>query len=266
MMLLTREVRFTLKADRMSGELEVPVTGHNGHGGIPAYDPGGCFFVLRITLAGSVDPVSSYLRSITDIDREVRDKAIPFLQNLWFEGRCDPATVLKGLKDRLSESWRGSSLEKIEWILTPYHSVEWISSEPQMIRVSQKFEFSAAHRLHNPSLSDEENRRLFGKCNNPYGHGHNYELEVTLAGDPDTTGVLMPLSILEKIVHQQVIDPLDHKFLNLEVEAFKTCNPSVENIARVIFGWLQSPLKQPNCRLDRVTVWETPKTWATYSE
>lgn len=266
MLLLTREIRFALKTDGISNGQEGLWTGYNGYGGVPAYDPGACFLVLRVTLSGSLDPKSSYLRNITEVDRVVRQRAIPFLQRLWTEGQYDPATVLHGLKDRLCDTWPGSSLEQLELLPTPYHSFRMILSEPKMIRISQKFEFSAAHRLHNPSLSDTENRQLFGKCNNPYGHGHNYELEVTLAGEPDATGMLMPIHKLEEIVQRQVIELLDHKFLNLEVEAFKTCNPSVENIARVIFGWLRAPLTQPHCRLDRVTVWETPKTWATYSE
>lgn len=266
MLLLTREIRFSVRSDGLLERHEVTATRGNGYGGIPSYTPGAFFLVLRITLSGSVDLRTSYLRNIAEIDREVRQEGVPFLQRIWSERRSDPVTVLRGLKDRLVDRWSGSSLEQIELLLTPYHSVRWISLEPQMIRISQKFEFSAAHRLHNPSLSDMENRRLFGKCNNPHGHGHNYELEVTLVGEPDTSGVLMPLQKLEEIVQREVIEALDHKFLNIEVEAFKTCNPSVENIARVIFSWLKSPLKQPNCRLDHVTVWETPKTWATYSE
>lgn len=134
-----------------------------------------------------------------------------------------------------------------------------------MIRLSQKFEFSAAHRLHNPALTPEQNSSLYGKCNNPHGHGHNYELEVTLAGIPDATGTLLPIDQFEQIVQQQVIDYLDHRHLNQEIPEFQQKIPSVENIAQVIYHRLESALKHANSHLAAVTVWETPKTSATYS-
>ncbi len=134
-----------------------------------------------------------------------------------------------------------------------------------MTRISQKFEFSASHRLHNPALSDEENRQTFGKCNNALGHGHNYELQVTIAGESDALGVVIPLSELEHTVKTTIIDRFDHRNLNLEVEEFKTTIPSVENIAKVIYQQLKPKFRSPR-RLAAVTVWETPKTWCEYSE
>ena len=132
-----------------------------------------------------------------------------------------------------------------------------------MVYLTQQFELSAAHRLHCPSLSDEQNRATFGKCNNPSGHGHNYLLEVTLAGRPDErTGALLPLPRFEEIVKSQVIDVLDHKHLNADTAQFRDVNPSVENIARVIWGMLVGKLGQ--AALHRIRVWETPKTWAEY--
>src|SRR5205823_184271 len=128
------------------------------------------------------------------------------------------------------------------------------------------FEFSASHRLHNPALSDPENRRVFGKCNNPIGHGHNYELQVTLVGTPDADGVLVEVPGFERVVAETVIDRFDHKHLNAEVPEFRELIPSVENIARVIYGLLAPKLKSDRTRLKSVTVWETPKTWCEYSE
>ena len=135
-----------------------------------------------------------------------------------------------------------------------------------MIRLSQRFEFSAAHRLHNPGLDDAANRATFGKCNNPLGHGHNYELQVTVAGQPNADGVLIHMTELEDLVETHAIDKLDHKNLNLEVPEFETLNPSVENIAKVIYGYLKGPLAKDNRKLAAVTVWETPRTWCEYSE
>ena len=135
-----------------------------------------------------------------------------------------------------------------------------------MMRLSQKFEFSASHRLHNPSLSDSENRRTFGKCNNPHGHGHNYEVQVTLTGDANANGLIVDIPAFERTVAATVIDPFDHKYLNVEVPQFRDLIPSVENIAKVIYGMLKPVLRLDHAKLASVTVWETPKTWCEYSE
>lgn len=132
-----------------------------------------------------------------------------------------------------------------------------------MIRVTQSFEFAAAHRLALTGLSDEENRRLFGKCSNPHGHGHNYVLEVTVetpAGDSSPSD--LPLAELNRVVQRQVIEPLDHRNLNTECPEFASLNPTVENIARVIWRRLRD--STPFGTLSSVKIWETPKTWAEY--
>jgi len=135
-----------------------------------------------------------------------------------------------------------------------------------MVRLSQKFEFSASHRLHNPALSDEENRRHFGKCNNPHGHGHNYVLQVTLAGLPDCNGFIVDIPRFEEIVAATVIEPLDHRYLNLEIPEFSDLIPTVENIAMVIYRMLKPKLEAIGAKLAGVTLWETTKTWCEYME
>ena len=135
-----------------------------------------------------------------------------------------------------------------------------------MVRSSQKFEFSASHRLHNPKLSDEENRACYGKCNNPHGHGHNYEVQVTLRGEPRANGLLVDVPAFERIVKESVIDRFDHKHLNDEIAEFKELIPSVENIAKVIYRTLKPRFAQADVNLANVTVWETPKTWCEYAE
>ena len=136
-----------------------------------------------------------------------------------------------------------------------------------MVRLSQKFEFSATHRLHNPALSDDENCRTYGKCNNPHGHGHNYELQVTLRGTPDPkTGVVIDVPAFERVVAQTVIERFDHKNLNIEIDEFRELMPSVENIAMVIYRMLKPKFAEQRARLAAVTVWETPKTWCEYAE
>ena len=140
-----------------------------------------------------------------------------------------------------------------------------------MITTAQRFEFSAAHRLHSEALSEKQNQEVFGRCNNPNGHGHNYEVEVSVSGEPDpATGHIVAGGIpeLQRIVNQQVIDRFDHKHLNLDCEEFKAgsgVNPTVENIARIIFQRLKGSIPGP-AKLQCVKVWETPKTVAEYAE
>ncbi|MFK7784571.1 MAG: 6-carboxytetrahydropterin synthase [Crocinitomicaceae bacterium] len=103
--------------------------------------------------------------------------------------------------------------------------------------VIRKEHFNAAHRLHNPKWSDEKNKEVFGKCNNPNYHGHNYDLEVKVIGevDPDT-GYVMDTKILKTIIKKNVLDRYDHMNLNLDVSDFKDVNPTAENIARVVYS------------------------------
>jgi 6-pyruvoyltetrahydropterin/6-carboxytetrahydropterin synthase len=259
MIRLTRETRFTIDPSNPSRS---DVT--NSHGGFPSQTGFGNFFALRVTLEGKLQADTGYLRNIKEIDQAVREHGIAVIGQCMAE-RTGPGRVPLRLIDVLEDRWPGATLDRLELSLSPFLSVGCIAKEYPMVRLSQKFEFSAAHRLHNPALSDAENRRAFGKCNNPLGHGHNYELQVTLAGEVDSNGLLIDVPEFERIVARVVIDRLDHKFLNAEVPEFGELIPSVENIARVIFGWLKPEFAGP-ARLASVTVWETPKTWCEYGE
>lgn len=132
-----------------------------------------------------------------------------------------------------------------------------------MIYVTRKIEFSAAHYYHNPELSPEENRRLFGKLNNPQGHGHNYVLEVTVGGEPDPqTGMVLDLKELKDVLQQQVMEVFDHKFINQQVPALRGQIPTTENIARAIWGLLESKITRG--RLHQVRLYETPDLFVDY--
>ena len=135
-----------------------------------------------------------------------------------------------------------------------------------MVRLSQKFEFSASHRLHNPQFSEDENRNAFGKCNNPHGHGHHYEVQVTIKGEPDDNGIVIAVPTFERIVEETIIRRFDHRNLNVESAEFREVNPTVENIAKVIYRLLKPALTTGGTSLHGVTVWETPKTWCEYTE
>jgi len=125
-----------------------------------------------------------------------------------------------------------------------------------MIYLTRKAEFSAAHYYHNPELSPEENQRLFGKSGNPNGHGHNYTLEVTVKGEIDPrSGFVIDIKELKDVMNREVLDALDHRFLNKEVPEFSTQIPSTENIAIAIWNRLEPRLKV--ARLHRVRVYES---------
>ncbi|HEV3253758.1 MAG TPA: 6-carboxytetrahydropterin synthase [Candidatus Acidoferrales bacterium] len=130
-----------------------------------------------------------------------------------------------------------------------------------MIRVTRKLEFSAAHYYHNPSMSAEENRRVFGKCNNPHGHGHNYVLEVTVAGEPDpATGMVLDLKELKEILQQEIVERFDHRFLNYEVPELAGQIPTCEVVAGAIWNLLEPRITKG--RLDRVRLYESPDLFA----
>ncbi len=125
------------------------------------------------------------------------------------------------------------------------------------VSLTRRYRFAASHRLHTAKLSEEENKRVYGKCSNPYGHGHNYVVEVTVTGpvDPET-GMIANLAELDPFVQREVIEPFDQKFLNEEVAEFREQVATTENVCREIFRRLKS---FPLARLERVRVEETSK-------
>lgn len=132
-----------------------------------------------------------------------------------------------------------------------------------MVYLTRKAEFSASHYYHNPEFSPEENRRIFGKCNNPHGHGHNYTLEVTVKGQIDPrSGFVVDLKELKEIMNREVIDAVDHRFLNKEVQEFCDRIPTTENLAITIWRWLQPKLKV--AQLHRVRLYETADLFVDY--
>ena len=131
------------------------------------------------------------------------------------------------------------------------------------VRVTRRLHFSAAHRLHNPELSDAENARVFGLCNNPNWHGHNYELDVTVEGPVDpATGYVLDLARLRDLA-EAVIRDLDHRNLNVEVAWLEGVIPSTENV--VVALWNQLAPRIPAGRLVRLVLWETPRNYVEYT-
>jgi 6-pyruvoyltetrahydropterin/6-carboxytetrahydropterin synthase len=131
------------------------------------------------------------------------------------------------------------------------------------VYVTRKVHFNAAHRLHNPDKSAAWNEETFGKCNNPKWHGHNYELEVTVAGEPDPeSGYVVDLGALKDVLHQRIVDKVDHKNLNQEVDFMDGLNPTTENFAVAIWEQLEDHL--PSGHLHCVRLYETPRNFVEY--
>lgn len=131
------------------------------------------------------------------------------------------------------------------------------------VSVYRKEHFNAAHRLHNPEWDEEMNRRVFGKCNNPHYHGHNYELVVRVTGEVDPrTGYVMDMKVLRDLVAEHVLEKFDHRNLNLEVAEFSELNPTAENIAIVIWNLLRPHL---DGRYDlSITLYETERNYVEF--
>jgi len=132
------------------------------------------------------------------------------------------------------------------------------------LTVYRKAHFNAAHRLFRKDWSDEKNLKVFGKCSNPNYHGHNYELEVGVTGSTDLeTGFVIDLALLKVIIKEEVEIPFDHKNLNVEVSEFKDLNPTVENIAKVI--WNKIRLRLDDGYQIEVKLYETPRNFVVYT-
>jgi len=133
-----------------------------------------------------------------------------------------------------------------------------------VIRVTRRYRFSASHRLHADALTESENRKLYGKCNNPYGHGHNYEIEVSVRGPVDErSGRVVDLRTLDQLVERQVLRPFDHQNMNADIAAFHGVVPTTENLAGEIYrrleaGW-KSTFRAEWPRLEKIRIAETQR-------
>jgi 6-pyruvoyltetrahydropterin/6-carboxytetrahydropterin synthase len=242
-----------------------PDAGSNGYGGVPGSGGLAAHYQLTVTCAGEVDPRTGYLINIKTIDAAARRAAVGAISRAFAADEAvQPPALLLAVAERLAKDL-DTPVRRVRWSLSATHSLEYDMSKAGHAVMRQRFEFAASHRLHVEGLSAEENQRLFGKCNHPSGHGHNYVVEpaVVVAIGPRPT---LTLARLEAIVAEQVIERFDHKHLNLDTTEFGQggLNPSVENIAAVIHGLLDGPIRAAGASLRDVTVWETDRTSSTY--
>ena len=242
-------------------------------------------YLVEMTVGGQIDPRTGMVINIKDVDAVLKaqvvgplhgrllDDEVPLLrgllptpenivQALW--DPCASALPALGRLTRLT-LWPSSRLEA-KLSLTPPEE-ETMPKKP-LLTVTRTYDFSASHRLHSEALSDSENAEIFGKCNWENGHGHNYEIEVTLAGDPNPrTGQLWDGACLDKIVSEEVLVPYDHKHLNYDAPDFRSLNPTSENLTKVIWDNLSRRLSTEDlgeARLYRVAVRETLRNYFEY--
>ena len=132
-----------------------------------------------------------------------------------------------------------------------------------IVYVTRKAQFSASHRLHNPSWTDEKNVQMFGKCNNPNGHGHNYEIEVTVAGNaPRETGMVIDLKKLADIIEEEIIERVDHKHMNHDVDFMQGLIPTAENMAVAFWSLLEPKIREG--RLFSIKLFESDNNFVEY--
>ena len=266
---LFRKVRFSINPF-----LEEDAAGFNSYCSKPAGDGLAIFFELTVELAGSVDRATGFVVNVTDIDRIVRQFAVPvFSEKIrhWFGSEKHTGfeqinELLRTCQRKLSDKFGGKSLSRLCLSLNPNRKIA-IDCEPvrgladgdeNMIYFGEKFDFAATHMLWNKSFSEQENFKLFGKCANPAGHGHNYIVEVTVKAKPGD----LCIADYEKIVDENLVKIVDHKNLNVDVPYFSNVLPTVENI--VCFAWKKLNGKFKNAKLHCITVWETDKTYCSY--
>jgi 6-pyruvoyltetrahydropterin/6-carboxytetrahydropterin synthase len=240
----------------------------NGYGGVPAVGPWpwGRHVEIEVCCRGEVDGRTGYFLDIKAIDRAART-AVGGALGASLGGSEGEVAVLHRAAAALN-SLLGGCVRCVRWKVTPTYSVEVSPMETTEALLRQKFEIAAAHRLHVPELSDEENRRLFGRCANPSAHGHNYVIEPCVRVRAGTGAPVFTLADLERITVAAVVDPFDHRNLNVDCAQFDQSrgglNPSVENISRVFYGLLKPAVERDGVELVSVTVWETEKTCSTF--
>jgi 6-pyruvoyltetrahydropterin/6-carboxytetrahydropterin synthase len=261
---LARAVRFSINPFLVDDGI-----GFNSYTSKPAGEGLSMFFELCVELRGSVEPATGFVVNVTEIDEAVRQFVVPIfagrIREDFRQGRHigigDMAELLKAVWGELAERFGSAKPSKLSLLLNPFRKVAVEDEECEMVYFSEKFEFAAMHKLWNEDFSDEKNLKVFGKCANPTGHGHNYVIEVTVKTAKSTEG--FHIGEFEKVVDGEFIALVDHKNLNADVAELGRINPTIENIA--VFAWDKLVGKFGVSELHSVTVWETDKTYCSYT-
>ena len=256
------------RADKTEGENRVlfgPWASRWGHGHN---------YVVEVTVGGEVDASNGMVVNITDVDRVMKQFVTGPLANrhLNYEVPHFASTppTLENIARYVAETFTAhfadpaARLARVIVWESPSLWATLNTENPRMIALTRTLDFAAAHRLHAPGLTQPENDALFGKCNNPHGHGHNYGVEVTVIGEPDPqTGMIVDLNALDAVLDREVMGRFDHKHLNYDTPDFRDLNPTSENLTRVIWNHLAPAIPAP-ARLFRVVVKETDRNFFEY--
>jgi 6-pyruvoyltetrahydropterin/6-carboxytetrahydropterin synthase len=263
MHILSRLVRFSINPF-----LPEDSSGFNSFASEPSGEGLAIFFELCVKLIGDVEPATGLVINVSDIDSSVREYVVPEfsrqMREEFHQGRHigfpGITKLLKSAWGQLADKFGTARLRELSLALNPFRKVAIDGEDCKMSYFSEKFEFAATHKLWNDDFSDERNRKVFGKCANPAGHGHNYIVEVTIKRPAEENNFC--ISDFEKVVDDEFIKVVDHKNLNVDVPYFAKAIPTVENIAS--FAWEKLAGKFGKAVLHCVTVWETDKTCCSY--
>lgn len=249
-----------------------PVGGHSFRGGHN--------YICELTIAGKIHPETGMVVNIRDIDTLLKSRVVEPLHGKIldrdvpaFNGTpMSPENIASYIWDQCcSYSLSDGQISALRMWWTPLSRIDIVkngSMGTDMMTVTCCYEFSASHRLHSNTLSNEENAEIFGKCNRINGHGHNYEIEITFAGVPNSeSGQIIPLDLVNKIVDEEIITPFDHRHLNIDVPEFKDLNPTSENLTKVIWDKIAARCNDLNiqpAQLYKVAVHETARNYFEY--
>ena len=261
MVIMTRKVMFSSAFIGPNQEMQ----GHN--------------YGLEVSVQGEISPITGIIVNIKEIDKIIKAHIVHDLDkkclNRQVPALCGkpitPESLLLYIADKLSSHLpKEVTLFALRLEETPLSYAEWHPQTPSpkketgTMLTTRVYEFAASHRLHSPHLSEAENKALFGKCNYTYGHGHNYLLEITIAGPvAPETGQVMETTLLDTIVHREVVDRYDHHHFNHDIPEFQDKIPSSEVIVKVIWERLQPQFTAPVC-LYRVLLRETDRNIFEY--
>ncbi len=275
MLTLTRKVTFTAGHIYRGGGLSTAELQQVF--GVAAEPSGhGHNYVLEVSVEGPVNPIDGMVinikdvdanlkRILSDIDHRLLNTALPE-----FADAVPTTEVLaQVLWKRLPAVMGSARCTSLRLEEHPGFHIELFGAEPNMVHLTRSIEFAASHRLHSEKLSAEENIRIYGKCNNLHGHGHNYVAEITVKGEPDArTGIVIDVGKFETLLEQEIETRFDHKHLNFDTSFFKDQVATAENIAIVIWklldGKIQSCRDGGTVKLHRVRLIETARSWFDY--
>ena len=230
-------------------------------------------YVLEVTVKGEVDPEHGMVVNIANLDTLLKQRVVVdydhklinqqhpvFANNPELQPTCENLAIQ--IWHTIEQHLKDAALHRVRLFEDSTAFADYHGDGP-MVFQTKVYEFSASHRLHSLELGDAENRRIFGKCNNPHGHGHNYVLEVMIKGVVHpTTGLVTDLGFLDRIIEEQIFARFDFKHLNLDTPEFEKINPTSENFVKVLWDILEPQLKP--FELHRLRLRETPRSYFDY--